>query len=184
MNALFRRLAPVVAVLLLSAGAPAGAQDSPQGTALPGGATTLSESHGSWTVSCAVLAQGGTPGKVCVLAQQQTASQTNQRLLAVELRPREQNVQGSLVLPFGLALDKGVTLRVDDGPALAPLRFRTCLPGGCIVDLAFDTKILPLMRKRTALKIGTVADGGRETQLTVSLKGFSSALDRTIALAR
>jgi invasion protein IalB len=162
---------------------PAAAQDAAP-SALPGGATTLNESHGDWTVSCAVANQGGTPGKICVLAQQQTAGQGNQRLLAVELRPREATVEGTLVLPFGLALDKGVTLQVDDGPAWTPLRFRTCLPGGCIVDLAFDAKTLPLLRKGTTLKIKAVADGGRDTQLAVSLKGFPSALDRTIALAK
>jgi invasion protein IalB len=148
--------------------------------ALPGGATTLNESHGDWIVSCAA----GDQGKVCVLAQQQTAGQANQRLLAVELRPRDTNVEGTLVLPFGLALDKGITFQVDDGPAWTPLRIRTCVPGGCLVDLNFDAKTLPLLRKGTALKIKAIADGGRDTQLAISLKGFPSALDRTIGLAK
>ncbi|MFC7396478.1 invasion associated locus B family protein, partial [Chelatococcus sp. GCM10030263] len=139
---------------------------------------------GDWTVSCALVTQNGAPGKVCVLAQQQTTGQSGQRVLAVELRPREQTVEGTLVLPFGLDLDKGVALQVDDGPALTPLRFRTCLPGGCIVDLAFDAKTLPLLRKGSSLKIKTIADRGKETQLAVSLKGFPSALDRTTALLK
>jgi invasion protein IalB len=175
----------VAALLMLPVFAqPAGAQEAGSQAAppavLPGGATTLNESHGDWTVTCAATNQG----KICVLAQQQTAGQANQRLLAVELRPREANVEGTLVLPFGLALDQGVTLQVDDGPALAPLRIRTCLPGGCVVDLKFDAKTLPLLRKGTSLKIKAVADGGRDTQLAVSLKGFPSALDRTIALGK
>jgi invasion protein IalB len=174
------KFGPVAALLMLAGLAqPAVAQEA-QTAALPGGATTLNESHGDWTVSCAV----GNQGKICVLAQQQTAGQANQRLLAVELRPRDQNVEGTLVLPFGLALDKGVTLQVDDGPAWTPLRIRTCLPGGCLVDLVFDAKTLPLLRKGTTLKIKAVADGGKDTQLAVSLKGFPSALDRTIALAK
>jgi len=174
----FRNSLLLVTILVLPlVGVRAMAQET---AALPGGATTLNESHGDWMVSCAV----GNQGKVCVLAQQQTAGQANQRLLAIELRPRDANVEGTLVLPFGLALDKGVTLQVDDGPAWTPLRVRTCIPGGCLVDLTFDAKTLPLLRKGTALKIKAVADGGKETQLAVSLKGFPSALDRTIGLAK
>jgi invasion protein IalB len=155
-----------------------------QDAGLPGGASNLNESHGDWAVTCAVVKQNGAPGKVCVLSQQQTTGQSGQRVLAVELRPQESTVDGTLVLPFGIALDKGVALQIDDGPALSPLRFRTCLPGGCVVDLRFDAKILPLLRKGTSLKIKAIADGGKETQLAVSLKGFPSALDRTIALSQ
>jgi invasion protein IalB len=171
--------AAVLMLLLLSH--PAVAQDA---AGLPGGATTLNESHGDWVVSCAVGTQNGASHKVCALTQRQTAGQSGQLVLAVELRPREANVEGTLVLPFGLALDRGVTLQVDDSPALAPLRFRTCVPGGCVVDLRFDPKALPLLRKGTSLKIKAVADGGKETQLAVSLKGFPSALDRTIVLLK
>jgi invasion protein IalB len=155
---------------------------SQESQSLPGGATSLSENYGDWRVTCA-MTQNGAPAKVCVLAQQQAAGQSGQRLLAVEMRPRDANLEGMLVMPFGLALEQGLTLQVDDGPVL-PLRFRTCLPGGCIVDLRFDAKTLSLLRKAATLKIKAVADGGRESQLTVSLKGFSSALDRTIALAK
>ncbi|MFC7398204.1 invasion associated locus B family protein [Chelatococcus sp. GCM10030263] len=176
-----QRTTPIAALLMLSLlGWPAMAQNG----GLPGGANTLNESHGDWAVSCAVVNQNGAPGKVCVLSQQQTTGQSGQRVLAVELRPQDTTVDGTLVLPFGIALDKGVTLQVDDGPALAPLRFRTCLPGGCVVDLSFDAKMLPLLRKGSSLKIRTIADGGKETQLAVSLKGFPSALDRTIALSK
>jgi invasion protein IalB len=162
-------------------GAPALAQEA---AGLPGGATSVNESHGDWTVSCAVVPQNGAQNKVCALSQQQTNSQTRQRILAVELRPRETGAEGTLVLPFGLALDQGVALQIDDGQALPSLRFRTCLPGGCLVDLRFDAKILSALRKGNSLKIKVVADGGGETQLALSLKGLPSALDRTIALAK
>jgi invasion protein IalB len=162
-------------------GAPARAQEA---AGLPGGATSVNESHGDWTVSCAVVPQNGTPNKVCALSQQQTNNQTRQRVLAVEFRPKEAGAEGTLVLPFGLALDQGATLQIDDGQALPGLRFRTCLPGGCLVDLRFDAKTLPSLRKGNSLKIKVTADGGGETQLAVSLKGFPGALDRTIALSR
>ncbi|WP_318012971.1 invasion associated locus B family protein [Mesorhizobium sp. BR-1-1-10] len=127
-------------------------------------------------MSCNLSNQNGAGLKVCVLSQEQTDSQSHQRVLAMELRPAGEAVQGTLVLPFGLALDQGVTLQVDDGPTLAPLRFRTCLPGGCIVDLSFDGETLAALRDGKSLKVKVVADGGEETVLALSLNGFPSAV--------
>ncbi|MBZ9823216.1 invasion associated locus B family protein [Mesorhizobium sp. CA4] len=152
--------------------------------ALPGGATSLREGHGDWTVSCNLATQNGAGVKVCALSQEQTDSQSRQRVLAMELRPAGEAVQGTVVLPFGLALDQGVTLQIDDGPTLPPLRFRTCLPGGCIVDLSFDAETLATLREGKSLKVKVVADGGKETMLALSLNGFPSAVDRTTALLK
>ncbi|WP_263493422.1 invasion associated locus B family protein [Mesorhizobium sp. ES1-6] len=40
------------------------------------------------------------------------------------------------------------------------------------------------LRNGTSLKVKVVADGGKETNLALSLKGFPSALDRTAALLK
>jgi invasion protein IalB len=55
-------------------------------------------------------------------------------------------------------------------------------PGGCIVDQSFDNETQASLRKGSTLKVMVVADGGKETNLALSLKGFPSALDRTAAL--
>ncbi|WP_280953504.1 invasion associated locus B family protein [Phyllobacterium phragmitis] len=52
--------------------------------------------------------------------------------------PAGNTVTGTLIMPFGLALDAGVTFEIDDKPAMQPVRFRTCLPGGCLVNVSFD----------------------------------------------
>ncbi|WP_246676013.1 invasion associated locus B family protein [Mesorhizobium sp. B2-5-4] len=172
--------ATLIAASLLSFAA-AFAQDA---SGLPGGATSLREGHGDWTVSCNLATQNNAGVKVCALSQEQTDSQSRQRVLAMELRPAGETVQGTLVLPFGLALEKGVTLQIDDGLVLPPLRFRTCLPGGCIVDLAFDAETLATLREGKSLNVKVVADGGKETNLALSLNGFPSAVDRTVALLK
>jgi invasion protein IalB len=43
---------------------------------------------------------------------------------------------------------------------------------------------LAALRKGNSLKIKVVADGGKETNLALSLNGFPSALDRTTALLK
>ncbi len=171
-------LLAATALLLMGFALSAFAQDA----GLPGGATSLREGHGDWTVSCNITTQNRAPAKACSLSQEQADGQSRQRILAVEFRPNGDVLQGTLVLPFGLALDQGVTLQIDDGTALAPLRFRTCLPGGCIVDLSLDSETQAALRKVSTLKVMVVADGGKETNLALSLKGFPSALDRTTAL--
>ena len=157
------------------------AQEAPS---LPGGASSLRENHGDWIVTCRIDTQAGKSVKLCALAQEQADSRTRQRVLALELQPSTTGAQGTLVLPFGLALDAGVTLQVDDGTATPVQRFRTCLPAGCIVPITFDARGLALLRKGTALRIKATADGGKEAPFSISLKGFPSAFDRAGALAK
>ena len=102
---------------------------------LPGGASTLNETHGDWTVVCS--AAEGPPR--CVMSQTQVGGESRQRVLTVELRATEGDaVGGVLVLPFGLNLDDGVSLAIDDAASFGSLRFSTCLPVGCLVPLDFD----------------------------------------------
>jgi invasion protein IalB len=178
----FSKAGAVAAAMMFSLlGAQAFANDA---GALPGGATTLRETHGDWAVSCVSAPQNGAPAKVCTFAQEQANGQSRQRVLAVELRPNGSSVEGTLVLPFGLALEQGARLQIDEGQQLPPLRFRTCVPAGCLINLNFDDKTLDALRKGNSLRIKAAADGGREVTLAVSLRGFAGALDRTKALAR
>jgi len=157
------------------------AQAAPAPT-LPSGANALQEVFQDWQVACAP--QGAGPR--CALSQQQSDPQSKQRVLLITLNASgADKAEGVLILPFGLAIDSGATLQVDDGTALPPLRFRTCLPAGCIIPLNFDAKLIGALRKGGALKVKVVAaDTAKEMVLPISLKGFPGALDRTVALSR
>lgn len=160
---------------------PATAQaPAPAAAALPGGATSLQETHGDWVVGCAV--QGA--AKRCGVTQEQTNQQTRQRVLAVELAPAGDRIEGILLLPFGLALDQGVALQIDEHAPGPTLRFRTCLPAGCVVPVSFDARQAAALRAGTALKARVTPDGSQPTTLSISLKGLGSALDRTAVLTR
>ncbi|MEM5472111.1 invasion associated locus B family protein [Hoeflea sp. AS60] len=154
-----------------------------QEVSLPGNASSLTEAHGDWTVKCAVVSSSdGAKTKRCSLSQQQVAQQTGQRALAIELTTASEGASGSLVLPFGLALERGVTYQLDDGPIGATQTFRTCLPVGCVVDVTFDAGTLASFRSGKQLQVTATADGGQEMIFSISLSGFSSALDRVVAL--
>lgn len=151
-------------------------------SALPGGASSLQESYQDWQVSC--VSQGG--AKRCSMSQQQADAKSRQRVLAIELSASSaEAASGALVLPFGLSLDAGASVKVDEGAGLDGLRFRTCLPAGCVVPLTFEQDLLTAMRSGTSLKVtATPADGSQAVEFAISLKGFSAALDRTAALAK
>jgi invasion protein IalB len=163
-----------------SSGANAGGSGAGTASSLPGGASALNETYKDWRVACA---QQGT-AKRCALSQVQV-HQNGQRVLAIELNaPSGNTVAGTLVMPFGLALDSGVTLQIDEKPALQPVRFRTCMPGGCLLAVSFDGPTLVALRAGTALKVKAVADGGAAAPFSISLQGFATALDRVAALSR
>ena len=146
---------------------------------LPGGASSLQETYDDWQVACGQ--QGGI--KRCAMGQQQISKENRQRVLDIELWPSGDKLEGALMLPFGLALDQGVTLQIDDAAPGQPLHFRTCLPGGCVVPLSFDGRSLTALLHGTVLKVKAVVDGGGIAPFTISLKGFSGAYNRSVALA-
>lgn len=153
--------------------------DGNRAVGLPGGASTLEETYMDWRVACA--SQGEV--KRCALTQLQQQP-NGQRVMAVELTvPRRGEASGTLVLPFGLALDAGITLQIDELAPMPVQRFRTCLPAGCIVRVAFSTTSVKAMRAATALKVQATAENGVAVPLSVSLSGFAQALDRVEALS-
>lgn len=137
----------------------------------------IRETHGDWIVSFAVNDAGQ---KFCVIAQEHFNKQTRQRMLGVELRS---NHGGTLILPFGLTLSKGVSLQVDEEEPFDTLPFRTALPVGCMVELDFDAGIIGKLKKGKSLRVNAVAnDTGREIAFSISLRGFSAAFARMEAL--
>ena len=168
-----------LAMILAALALPAAAQTA---VTLPGGASATTETHGDWTVRCQVRQPEGRIN--CLLQQEQVDNQSRQRLMAMEMVPNGDGVLGTLILPFGLDLDKGVSLAVDEGQPGPNLRFRTCLPQGCMVSLSFGADVTATLRSGAALKVSAIADGGAPTPFSVSLNGFASALARAQELTR
>jgi invasion protein IalB len=162
-------------VLALVLGAPAlGA------TSLPGGANSLSETHGDWTVRCEVVESL----VKCAAQQEQISNDTRQRLLAIEFTPSEGNLTGTLALPFGLLLSKGAVLQVDQQAASPPQPFQTCLPSGCLVPLLLAADWRDALRNGTSLAVTAAAVDGKEAKFAIPLRGFAGALDRITELTK
>lgn len=170
-------------VLALIAAAPALAQEKVARTVtLPGGATSLSEDHGDWTVSCSI-ADGK---KSCTLSQALGRPGAAERLLALELvASKEKQADGMLLAPFGLRVADGVTLTVDDVSLTETLPFLTCIETGCLVPVLFSDKTLTSLQTGKQLGIGAVnASNGSPVKLSVSLSGFAAAFSRVRELSQ
>lgn len=178
-----RSLIGAAAFLAAASAASAQEQQPAAGSATAaGGPSSLSETYEDWRVACVAAPENK---KQCAFSQGQV-SQNGQRVLTIELTPAEDGgLKGVLVMPFGLNLDKGVTFSVDDTPPGKPSRFRTCLPGGCIVRLTFTPATAKALKTGTALKLGAFAsDTEKDVAFSISLKGFSQALERTMQLGK
>ncbi|MND25828.1 Invasion associated locus B (IalB) protein [compost metagenome] len=148
---------------------------------LPGGASTLQETYQDWTVSC----QSEKETTVCAIRQDQSSTQTGQRVLTAELRNIPGGkVEGVILMQFGLDLVKGVALKIDeaDGPQLT---FSTCLPQGCLAPVSFDAKQVAALKAGTNLNVNATAlSPSQAVAFKISLKGYGAALDRIIALTK
>jgi invasion protein IalB len=160
---------------------------SAENGALPGGATSLREQHGDWTVICGVGKDGEKQIKNCILQQEQVRQIKDgptQRLLAVEVNPTGQGTNAVFVLPLGLKLEKGAVLQIDDGKASDANPFRTCLLAGCIVNISADDKLMASLGEGKALAVKTMTDDGKDANFSISLNGFQKAFDRAVALQK
>lgn len=171
-------LTACLAVLLAAGPNPSVAQD---GSSLPGGASSLQETFENWRVGCAVNGSA----RQCGLSQEHR-QQDGRRVFGINLVPTESGViEGALVLPFGLNLDMGVTLAVDERPVVEGLRFSTCLPAGCVVPFTLDDPALGSLRSgETLVLTAIIEDTGSPLTFTVPLTGFSAGLERVTALLR
>lgn len=149
-----------------------------RGAELPNGASSLQETYQDWSLTCR-----SSPRTACAILQQQ-AQRSGRRVLAVELQRKSGDVlAGTLVLPFGLSLDAGVSLRIDDAAAFKSSRFSTCVPAGCLVPLSFDAKTVAALRAGSTLKVKAQSVDARQLTFSISLKGFAAAFQRLKSLA-
>lgn len=162
--------------------APAVQQPASSVATLPNGASSINEGYGDWTVDCRIVDRQ----KQCALSQAQGNKETGQRVYAIELRPPANGkTEGTILMPFGLNLDAGAILKLDDKDLGQGLRFSTCVPQGCLLPVSFPTVATDAMRKAGKLTAASLnRSSGEAVTFNVSLNGFGTALDRLVQLAR
>ncbi len=162
--------------------APAVSQPAASAARLPNGATAINEVYSDWTVDCRI----NDGQKLCVLSQSQGDARTNQRIFAIELRaPKEGRAEGTILMPFGLKLENGAVLKLDDKDLGQGLRFSTCIPTGCLLPISFPTAATDAMKTGKTLTAAALnLSNGDVVTFNISLNGFGQALDRIADLAK
>lgn len=149
---------------------------------LPRGATSIQETFGTWTAFCRIVESR----RVCALSQVLGNPNTGQQSFAIELQPpRDGKTEGTLLLPFGLALSPGVKLMLDDKPLGQTIQFSTCVPNGCLVPVSFPTVATDAMKQGKILKVSATPSGKTEAvEFSFALDGFTAAIARIAELAK
>ncbi|MGC5777779.1 invasion associated locus B family protein [Methylobacterium sp. NFXW15] len=149
--------------------------------AWPTGASTVSESYGDWTVSCVRPEE-----KVsCIVVQSQGDSKTGRRKFGFELStPKDGRSEGVILMPFGMAIEPGVTFKLDEQALGKGAPYSTCTSEGCLVPISFPTLATDGMRNAKALTVTGQKSGNNEAaSVVVPLVGFPQAFDRAVALS-
>ncbi|CAM5350173.1 hypothetical protein MAUB1S_06050 [Mycolicibacterium aubagnense] len=163
-------LAPLPAIVASALAAP-----------LPGGAGSLVETYQDWVVAC----QGRDAQSFCVMRQVQSNNQTGQNVVTVEFSAVQGKLNGVLLLPFGLALADGASVKIEGDAKSQPLPFSTCLPQGCLAPVSFEADDVAKLKGGTVLNIAARSfSPSQPLDLKISLKGFSAALSRIAELTR
>lgn len=147
----------------------------------PTGASSVSESYGDWTVSCTRPETTVT----CIIVQSQGDSKTGQRKFGFELSsPKDGRAEGVILMPFGLAIEPGVTFKLDEQALGKGAPYSSCTVEGCMVPISFPTLATDGMRTAKTLTVtGQKANATEPATITVPLVGFPAAFDRAVALS-
>ena len=146
----------------------------------PAGADTVTETDGEWTTSCARA-----EARVAYMVMQtQGDKSTGRRQFAFELRtPKEGRAEGVILMPFGLAIEPGVSFKLDDATLGKGAFYVSCTAEGCLVPISFPTLATDAMKTGKALVVtGKKAGNDEAVTITLPLGGFAAAFNRAAAL--
>ncbi|GJD57600.1 invasion associated locus B family protein [Methylobacterium dankookense] len=148
--------------------------------AWPAGADTVTETYGEWTTSCA-----RTEAQVaCMVMQTQGDRNTGRRQFAFELRtPRDGRAEGVILMPFGLAIEPGVSFKLDEATLGKGAFYISCTAEGCLVPVSFPTLATDSMKTaKTLVVTGKKAANDEAVTISLPLAGFATAFERAAAL--
>ncbi len=177
-----RQLAVLTAVLAASLCVPALTQtayaQTAQGQTAPAPAPNQTrEQVQDWVVRC-LEPQAG-QSKRCEMVQVLSDRNSKREVLVMVIGYTGEKAppQAVLVLPLGVLLPAGISLKIDQG-APKTIPYRHCEPQGCIAPWQMTEVDLGALRAGTTLTVSVNDGGGKAVDLPVSLKGFTAALGK------
>jgi len=133
------------------------------------------EKFQDWAVQCQQPESAGS--EVCVMFQRQVLDDGRTVLLmTVREAPQQPEPVVILQVPLGVLLQPGLLLSVDDGEPME-LAYALCNGNGCITSFPLAGRMKDALKKGLTAEVVVTRADGREVVISVSLKGFTAALE-------
>lgn len=94
---------------------------------------------------------------------------------AVGFPDKKEPARGVVILPLGILLEQGVSMKIDDGK---PFVFKTryCTNAGCFSYVNLDKTLLGSLKKGKAVAFQFKSATGQDINLIMNLSGFEKSL--------
>jgi invasion protein IalB len=141
-------------------------------------AQKVGEKFGDWTFQCAAVEANKTQ---CALMQElmlKVKDQPRRRLLRASLTPIANGFLLETLLPLGIDIPQGTTVKVDKGKPTR-MTLQRCVTGGCLGTMKLTGSMLTAFKKGLKLEVIFFASspgGIKPVKVPVSLKGVSEGL--------
>lgn len=147
--------------------------------------SAVQETYDDWVVHCQTLTGDAGARTMCQMSQELRQKGTDKRVLLVafDRDAKGNGAKATIIAPFGILLQQGLAIEVAKSE-LARGGFRTCLPVGCVVDLAINGDDIRRLAEGDKATVVMGADNGQPMRVDISLKGFTAAWNRLLALDR
>lgn len=125
----------------------------------------------AWLVECSQQSAAS-----CQMIRR-SVSANGQQLLAVVIGPDAQQpgrLAGTVVLPLGVQVRESVPMLID-GHFIALLSIQTCVPAGCIMNLAMSPPMADALRNGGVIEFLALSTAGQTVKLALPLGGFGEA---------
>lgn len=114
------------------------------------------------------------------MVQSVVDQEINKALLTMSLAysPEQDKYAIQIALPLGIALQPGITIKVDEDFEVGGIPIVRCEPIGCLIEAEAATDLIDAFKSGTNGSIYFAAVSGQVTALPFSLEGFSGALKK------
>lgn len=126
----------------------------------------------NWLVTCSN--QMAATKLDCSMSQSVVLAANGARLMTAIVQPTDVGHELTLVLPFGLDLQAGVQLVVDQTD-WQKLPISTCEAGACYSAVPLDAAAISKLSKATTLDVKLINRQGEEVTLSLTLAGFTAS---------
>lgn len=130
-------------------------------------------SFGDWAVRCTGEEGAAT---ACEAYQTLFVAENQQRILhvAVGSRGDDEAPVAVIIVPLGVSLPAGLTLRIDNSWPIE-FEFGSCQADGCRAGLTLESSMLSALQAGTGLEVELTETSGRQIIIPMSLVGFTEA---------